>query len=186
MTGRSRRTGTAGRPGRKTAARAAAALAGCALLLTGCGIKRTGVIESGHPATVKSPGGNAAVLYYLSKEGDRLVPVPFPVQSGYTIAPGALVRLLLGGPIGTAQEAGLTTGLPRVSTSQAEIVSVSEYSPSAGITIRLPFAVGDLSPLARSQLVCTVGVSVVPDILSPVILQGSDTALPSAECDSKR
>ncbi|MEU9300098.1 hypothetical protein [Streptomyces sp. NPDC048269] len=175
--------------GRRTRSRGTAAtavLAGCALLLAGCGIKRTGVIDSGHPATVKSPGGKTVVLYYLSKEGDRLVPVPFTVEGGYTIAPGALVRLLLDGPMGPAQEGGLTTGLPRLPAGQADVVEVSAYSPGAGVRVRVPFAVGDLSALARSQLVCTVGVSAVPDTLSPVTLQGTDTALPSAECDSRR
>ncbi|MEU9148632.1 hypothetical protein [Streptomyces sp. NPDC048349] len=165
-----------------TRSRAAAALAGCALLLTGCGIKTTGVVDSGHAATVKSPSGKAAVLYYVSKEGDRLVPVPFPVDGGYTIAPAALLRLLLDGPGGPAQEAGLTTALPRVPAGQGDALAVSGYAPDAGITVRVPFAVGGLSELARTQLVCTIGVSAVPDVLSPVTLQGTDTTLPSAEC----
>lgn len=88
---------------RRTSSRTAAAtavLAGCALLLTGCGIKRTGVIESGHAATVKVSGsGKSTVLYFVSKEGDRLVPAPFTLFDGYTIAPAALVRLLLDGPM---------------------------------------------------------------------------------------
>ncbi|MGW0752875.1 hypothetical protein [Streptomyces sp. NPDC002587] len=172
--------------GRRTRSPATATLACCALLLAGCGIKTTGVIESGHPATVKSPGGKVAVVYFVSKEGDRLVPVPFKVDGSYTIAPRSLVRLLLDGPGGPAQEAGLTTALPRLSAAQLEVVGVSEYAPGEGITVRVPLAVGGLSDLARSQLVCTVGVSAVPDVLSPVTLQGIDTALPAADCDLQR
>ncbi|MCX5611275.1 MULTISPECIES: hypothetical protein [unclassified Streptomyces] len=176
MTGRTRSRATA----------ATAALAGCALLLAGCGIKRTGVIESGHAATAKVPGGKTAgVIYFVSKEGDRLVPVPFGISAEYTIAPEGLLGLLLNGPTGPAQEAGLTTALPRLTSGMAG-VGVSEYSPSAGLTVRVPFAVGSLSELARKQLVCTIGVSAVPETLSPVTLQGTDTALPSADCDPQR
>ncbi|MFD3694627.1 hypothetical protein ACFWUZ_00430 [Streptomyces sp. NPDC058646] len=175
--------------GRRTGSRTVAAtavLTGCALLLAGCGIKRTGVIESGHAATVKKPGGQVAVLYYVSQEGDRLVPVPFVIEGGYTIAPKALVRLLLDGPTGPAQQAGLTTALPRLTGIQAEQVSVGAYVPGRGLTVRMPLAVGGLSEQARRQLVCTLGVSAVPDVLSPVALQGTDAALPPAECDARR
>ncbi|MCX4696099.1 hypothetical protein [Streptomyces sp. NBC_01408] len=175
-----------GRKARSRAAAVTAALAGCALLLAGCGIKTTGVIESGHAATVKAPSGKGVVLYFVSKEGDRLVPVPFMFDGGYTIAPSALLRLLLDGPMGPAQEAGLTTALPRLPDGQAEGASVGEYTSDHGMTVRLPFAVGSLSELARSQLVCTVGVSVVPDVLSPVVLEGTDTALPAAQCRTRR
>ncbi len=172
--------------GRKTRARATAAtaaVAGCALLLAGCGIKRTGVIDSGHAATVKVPGGKtAAVLYFVSKEGDRLVPVPFVISDEYTLAPVPLLRLLLKGPSGPAHAAGLTTALPRLSDGQEEAAEVSAWSPDKGMTIRVPFAVGGLSELARNQLVCTVGVSAVPDTITPVALQGTDTLLPAADC----
>ncbi|MFG2981643.1 hypothetical protein ACGFYQ_10345 [Streptomyces sp. NPDC048258] len=175
-----------GRKARSRATAATAALACCALLLAGCGIKRTGVIGSGHAATVKIAGGKkGVVLYFLSKEGDRLVPIPF-MSDDYTIAPRALVLLLLNGPMGPAQEAGLTTALPRLAAGQESALAVSEYSESAGITVHLPFAVGGLSELARNQLVCTVGVSAVPDVLSPVTLRDTHTTLPSAECDSRR
>ncbi|MEU9375776.1 hypothetical protein AB0D94_18605 [Streptomyces sp. NPDC048255] len=176
---------TGRRTTRTRAAAATAALAGCALLLAGCGIKRTGVIESGHAATVKVPGGKTAgVLYFVSKEGDRLVPVPFGVSAEYTIAPSALLGLLLSGPNGPAQEAGLTTALPQLRAGQGE-PSVGEYEPNKALTVRVPLAVGSLSELARNQLVCTVGVSAVPDVVNPVILQGTDTALPAADCDTR-
>ncbi|MFJ1563936.1 GerMN domain-containing protein [Streptomyces erythrochromogenes] len=176
--------------GRKTRARAAAAtaaLAGCALLLAGCGIKRTGVIESGHAAAANVPGGkNAAALYFVSKEGDRLVPVPFFISSEYTLAPAPLARLLLDGPRGPAAAAGFTTALPRVPDGQGDAVTVSKYSPEKGLTVTVPFAVGGLSELARNQLVCTVGVSAVPDTLSRVSIKGTDTVLPAADCNPRR
>ncbi|MER5778246.1 hypothetical protein ABT144_28920 [Streptomyces sp. NPDC002039] len=166
---------------------ATAALTGCALLLTGCGIKRTGVIESGHAATVKVSGsGKSTVLYFVSKEGGRLVPAPFTLFDGYTLAPAALVRLLLGGPVGRAREAGLTTELPRLPAGKADAVTVSPYVQERGMTVRVPFPVGNLSALARMQLVCTVGLSAVADTRSSVTLQGTDTALPADECDLER
>ncbi|MFE9933322.1 GerMN domain-containing protein [Streptomyces sp. NPDC005533] len=172
--------------GRKTRARttaATAALAACALLLTGCGIKRTGVIESGHAATVKVPNGkNAAVLYYVSQGGDRLVPVPFLINPEYTLAPVPLVRLLLNGLTPPAQEAGLTTALPRMPDGQEQAVTVTAYVPGKGLTVHVPFAVGSLSELARNQLVCTLGTSAVPDVVTQVTLHGTDTVLPAADC----
>lgn len=176
MTGRKTTVGVAGR----------ALLPLLLLLLTGCGIKTTGVIESGHAAAVKVPGGKtAAVLYFVSKDGSRLVPVPFAVSPEYTIAPDGLVGLLLSGPHGAAEAAGLTTALPKLSDGQTGQASVSAYSPARGLTVRVPFAVGSLSEMARKQLVCTVGLSVVPDTVSPVTLQGTDTALPSADCEPR-
>ncbi|MFE9631933.1 hypothetical protein [Streptomyces sp. NPDC006463] len=176
-----------GRTTRSRAAAATAVLTACALLLAGCGIKTTGVIESGHAATAKVPRDRTtAVLYFVSKENDRLVPVPFVVSAEYTLAPVVVLRLLLNGPVGPAQAAGLTTELPRLPAGQAEQASVGEYSPGKGVTVRVPFAVGSLSELARKQLVCTVGVSAARDAMSPVTLQGPDAALPSADCDTQR
>ncbi|MFG2978654.1 hypothetical protein ACGFYY_37430 [Streptomyces sp. NPDC048331] len=170
---------------RSRAAATTAVLVGCALLLTGCGIKRTGVIDSGHAATVKVPGGNSTVVYFLSKEGDRLVPSPIVGFEGHDINPVVLVSLLLGGPRGRAGEVGLTTGLPRLSPEKDEKLAVSPYSHQ-GTTVGVPFPVADLSPLARMQLVCTVGLSAVPETVTPVILIGTDTTLPAADCDLKR
>ncbi|MET9568888.1 hypothetical protein ACFYNW_00900 [Streptomyces virginiae] len=176
--------------GRRTGARAAAAtaaLTGCALLLAGCGIKRTGVIESGHAAGVKVPGGKtAAVLYFVSKDGDRLVPVPFSIGADYTLAPTPLLRLLLNGPMGPASAAGLTTALPQLPDAKTDAVTVTKHSQDKGLTANVPFAVAGLSQTARDQLVCTVGASAVPDTRSPVAIRGTDTTLPSADCRTQR
>ncbi|MFJ9545535.1 hypothetical protein [Streptomyces erythrochromogenes] len=174
--------------GQKTRARAAAAtavLAGCALLLAGCGIKRTGVIESGHAAAANVPGGKkAAALYFISKDGDRLVPVPLSIGTEYILAPTPLLRVLLDGPRGAASEAGFTTALPKVSQEQWDAVTVSRNSTDKVLTASVPFAVGGLSDLARNQLVCTVGISAVPDTISRVSIKGTDTVLPAADCDA--
>ncbi|MFF4391203.1 hypothetical protein ACFY0G_31120 [Streptomyces sp. NPDC001552] len=180
MTGRRTRT-------RSRSAAATAALVSCALLLTGCGIKRSGVIDSGHAATVKvADGKNNTYLYFLSKEGDRLVPAPFSFLAGYDLNPAVLLHLLLEGPRGRAGEAGLTTGLPQLPAGSGPEKLAVTSSPHAGMTVKVPFAVGDLSPLARMQLVCTIGISAKKDTLNPVTLQGSDTTLAPAECDLKR
>lgn len=54
------------------------------------------------------------------------------------------------------------------------------------MTASVPFAVGGLSDLARNQLVCTVGVSAVPDTISRVTIKGTDTTLPAADCNPRR
>ncbi|MGZ9934283.1 hypothetical protein ACXNSR_30880 [Streptomyces sp. NC-S4] len=170
---------------RSRAAVATATLVGCALLLTGCGIKRSGVIDSGHSATVKVSGSKGNFLYFVAKDGDRLAPSPFSLAEGYRLNPVVLLRLLFDGPRGRAAEVGLTTALPRLSAGQEDQMAVSPTS-QAGTTVRVPFAVGDLSDLARMQIVCTIGTAVLTDAVSPVILMGPDTTLPAADCDRER
>ncbi|MEU6310841.1 hypothetical protein [Streptomyces sp. NPDC047014] len=163
--------------------RSAAALAGCALLLTGCGIKTTGVIESGHAAKVQVPDGSGATLYYVSKDG-RLVPTPFGF-AGYTVSPAILVRLLMEGPRDAARQAGLTTELPPLPNERTDGFGATPYSPEQGIRVRLPIPVAGLSETARLQIVCTVAVSAVKDVVTQVTLQGTDTTLPAAECRTR-
>ncbi|MFI8388729.1 GerMN domain-containing protein [Streptomyces sp. NPDC085540] len=173
-----------GRRTRSRAAVATAALVSCALLLTGCGIKRSGVIDSGHAATVKVPGAKSTIVYFLSKDGDRLVPTPVTGFEGHDINPEVLLLMLLEGPRGRAAEVGLTTGLPQPTALKDGSLAVSPYS-HAGMTVRVPFAVAGLSELARMQIVCTIGISAVRDVISPITLMGTDTTLASADCSLK-
>ncbi|MFD9406926.1 GerMN domain-containing protein [Streptomyces sp. NPDC059989] len=161
---------------------AAATLAGCALLLAGCGIKPTGVIESGHAATVEVPGAGGPVLYFVSREGDRLVPAPV-FSDGYRMEAASLLQMLLAGPAGRAREAGLTTALPPPGDARQASVAFAEPADSELVTAQLPFKVGDLSELARGQLVCTLAFAGAPGTLNRVTLRGTDTALSPAECE---
>lgn len=160
----------------------AAALAGCALLLAGCGIKPTGVIESGHAAMVEVPGTDGPVLYFVSREGDRLVPTPV-FADGYRMQPTPLLQMLLAGPAGRAREAGLTTALPPHGDPRLGSVVITGSEGDEAVTAQLPFKVGDLSDLARGQLVCTLAFAAAPGTLNRVTLRGTDTALNPADCE---
>lgn len=159
-------------------AAAAAALAGV-LLLSGCGIKPTGVIDSGDAANVQVPGAtNGGVLYFVSAEGDRLIPHPMPAG----LDTSQLLAALLAGPSGAARGAGITTALPPLGDKSPDLATIM-YSPTKGVTAKLPFEVGQLPELARRQVVCTLAFAIVPGTLSPVTVTGTDADLGPAECD---
>lgn len=161
---------------------AAAALAGT-LLLSACGIRPTGVIGSGEAAHVKVPGAEvASTLYFISPEG-RLI--PSPQSEPLRVPPAQLLTRLLEGPDSREREAGITTALPRV-TGKRIGSSVVSYSERDVLAIKLAFKVGDLTPLARSQLVCTLASTGSPGVKIKVALAGTDTSLGAARCDIGR
>lgn len=89
----------------------AAALLAPALLLTGCGIKPTGVVESGAAAKVAvAAPARTSMAYFVTPEG-RLVPSPQPEHT--RDGPRGSLTGLLGGPGAPELEAGLGTRLPR-------------------------------------------------------------------------
>ncbi|MET9883037.1 hypothetical protein ABZZ20_07685 [Streptomyces sp. NPDC006430] len=150
-----------------------------ALLLTGCGIKTTGVIESGAAARVIVPERNEGPLPYFVTPDDRLVPSSQSDDPSGDLRTG-VVRLLLG-PDGQEKASGLHTELPALDPKQAAGAQVVRSS-DAVIEIRLPFKVGGLSALARGQLVCTaLSTSGSQD---RVVLRGPDTTLDEAACDT--
>jgi hypothetical protein len=160
----------------RSAARAVALPAAAGLLLTGCGIKPTGVIESGAPAkmTVTVPNGESLV-YYLTPD-DRLAP-----SSVWYTSPtpgGALARLLIG-PSEQEKAAGLRTAVPAVDFTTATEVRVLQTNSDV-IEVLLPIAVDGLPELARRQLVCTA-LSATPSHYEAV-LRGPDTMLDPARC----
>ncbi|MGW5847270.1 hypothetical protein ACWFQ8_04745 [Streptomyces sp. NPDC055254] len=170
--------------GAKKTATAVLALVGT-LLLGACGIKPTGVIDSGHAATVVVPGAaDGPVLYYVNKETGRLVPAPLALE-GYTIKPPALLSVLLTGRGAPARAAGLTTELPQVPAQEAMSTEI-EHTAEGRVRARVPFKVGDLSELGVGQIVCTLGFAVTPGTLSEVTVQGTDTVLEPAMCDLRR
>lgn len=136
----------------RTAAAAVAALAGPLLLLSGCGIKPTGVVESGAAANVvvNSPD-RAGVVYFVTPD-DKLVPSP-QVDAAPASPVGTVLRLLQG-PGPQERAAGLGTRLPGWEKAPGA-VSVAFSSPES-VEVRVPFQVQDLPELAMRQLVCTV------------------------------
>ncbi|KPI00756.1 Lipoprotein LpqB, GerMN domain-containing protein [Actinobacteria bacterium OV450] len=161
----------------RTAAAAAAALLLGGPLLAGCGIKPTGVIESGAAAKVIIPGpGTLGTVYFVMPDG-RLAPVPEqdqPAKSPVSV----LMRLLIG-PLDEEKAAGLETRVPAPADRKPP------FGLSAGVSgdvleVRLPFAVAGLSDTARRQLVCTAA-STNPKYT--VVLRGPDTSVGPARCE---
>ncbi|MFI5668211.1 hypothetical protein [Streptomyces sp. NPDC051704] len=163
---------------RTRAAAAAVALLLGGALLTGCGIKPTGVIESGAAAKVVVPGpGTKGTVYLVSADG-RLFPIPDREQPSVSET-SLLVRLLVG-PSEEQEAAGLETRLP--------VLDIKKQGASAGTTmisddtigVGVPFKVAGLSETARQQLVCTVA-STEPRYR--VVLLGPDTDIGPARCE---
>jgi hypothetical protein len=112
-----------------------------ALVVAGCGVPPSGVIQAGDPATGMLPG---ITLYFLS--GDTLSAVPRRAPADADAV--AAVRMLFAGP--TEAEAGrLRTQLPRLSP-----VSVIEAKDGT-LYVRLPDEGPLLSRPALEQLACT-------------------------------
>ncbi|MFI8278289.1 hypothetical protein ACIGBH_26145 [Streptomyces sp. NPDC085929] len=161
----------------RTAAAAGAALLLGGLPLTGCGIKPTGVIESGDAAKVVFPDAHTKGTVYFVRSDGRLAPVPEreqPAESPVSV----LMRLLIG-PLDREKAAGLETRVPAPADRKPPFgLSASVFGET--LEVRLPFAVAGLSETARRQLVCTAA-SVNPRYA--VVLRGPDTSLGPAGCD---
>ena len=119
-----------------------------ALLLTGCGIRGTDVIESGRPATgeVQPDLERSAVLYFVAPDR-RVLPVRRYVV-GPVSAAGAL-EMLLAGPDQRERDARLSTEVP----VQHGRVLLSGHGDALQANIGIP--VNGLSEVARRQLLCT-------------------------------
>lgn len=154
------------------------------LLLVACGIKPTGVIGSGAPATVViSSPDHAGFVYFVTPDG-RLVPSP-QVDSPPSSATGTLLRLLAG-PGPQERAAGLGTRLPEPAGREIGAVAVTLTGPEA-VEVRIPFSPSDLSDLARSQLVCTVTSATVGENRTMhVLLTGPESAFVGLTCDQGR
>ncbi|MFJ4777128.1 hypothetical protein [Streptomyces sp. NPDC088762] len=150
-------------------------------LLTGCGIKPTGVIESGDAAKVVFPDPHTKGTVYFVLSDGRLAPVPDKDQPS-TSATANLVRLLAG-PTDEERAAGMDTRLPVTDPrKQGAGAGVGIVSPDT-VEVGVPFNVAGLSEPARLQLVCTVA-STHPQYR--VALRGPDTDLEPARCQLDR
>ncbi|MEU3774939.1 hypothetical protein AB0F11_17350 [Streptomyces sp. NPDC032472] len=164
----------------RAAARAVALPAAAGLLLTGCGIKPTGVVESGAPAKMAVAGPTENSLVYYITPDDRLTPSTVP----YTIpSPGGALARLLAGPTQQERAAGLRTAVPVVDLRSAVEVRVLQ-SNSDTVEVVLPILVEGLTDLARGQLVCTT-LSSQPSHYRAA-LRGPDTVIEAAPCKTGR
>ncbi|MFI6147746.1 hypothetical protein [Streptomyces sp. NPDC051109] len=163
---------------RTRAAAAAAALLLGGPLLTGCGIKPTGVIESGAAGKVVVPGpGTKGTVYLVSSDG-RLFPIPDKEQPSVSETP-LLVRLLVG-PTEAQKAAGLETRLPVLDIKNQGASAGTSMLSADTIGVGVPFKVATLSETARQQLVCTVAST---DPRYQVVLLGPDADIGPARCE---
>ncbi|MFD0269419.1 hypothetical protein ACFVGY_23045 [Streptomyces sp. NPDC127106] len=161
---------------RPAAAAGLPALLACTVL-AGCGIKPTGVVESGAPAKVTVAAPAARPLVYFVDPEDRLLATPQVAYAGDGLDVG-LVRLLAG-PAEEDKAAGLRTALPRVDFKTATGTRVVATAQDV-IEVRLPFKVGGLSELARRQVVCTALSNSASHVRAA--LRGTDTVLQAQQC----
>ena len=124
-------------------------LVGAALLLSGCGIPATGVVQAGDPATGVRP---TAVLYFIAD--DQLVPVYREVTEPIHVV--RAVELLIGGPDALDRQRGLTTAFTRMSTPAIS-------ADGARVSVQLSPHTDPLVPIAARQLICTVAEARLAD-----------------------
>jgi hypothetical protein len=117
-------------------------LLGATLLLSGCGIPATGVIQSGDPANGVRP---TALVYFIGGT-DQLVPVSRDIADPVDVR--TAVELLLAGPDRQDRPLGLTTALTRVPTP---VISAQ----GTDVLLQLPPGAPPLTPIAARQLICT-------------------------------
>ncbi|WP_433543843.1 hypothetical protein ACQPZG_01060 (plasmid) [Streptomyces sp. CA-294286] len=189
--------------------RALAAGPVAALLLTGCGIPESDVIEAGGPAHVQNFVSDAygALLFFRLPHGDlapvtrQLTPVTSTgefgggyQQGGGTARPPTtekVISALLNGPGQADRAAGLDTALPRVTAGTVRVrfsVATSASGPGSGsgsgdLVVDLPLAVRGLDATAVRQLICTAAYSQDRDGRVRVRLTGRDGASTSGTCD---
>lgn len=110
------------------------------LLLAGCGVRPSGVTDSGAAPTGIAPG---STLYFIDAHGELR---PQQRASGRLGTVGEAVTLLLYGPGGSGMRTGITSdGVTRVETTITDTT----------IELRMPVTSEDVTPLGVDQIVCT-------------------------------
>lgn len=136
------------RPTTRRAPLALTALA--AVLLTGCGVRPTGVLDGGEAAGGLTKGLR---LYFVSQAG-RLEGVARPgIPASRVTDPKAVIKYLLVGPVDSERDAGLTTLLGDDGSYDATVDGdrVTVHIP-AGALLGSPVENRNL----KGQLVCSI------------------------------
>jgi hypothetical protein len=123
----------------------AALLVAAGLLLAGCGIPTTGVVEAGEPGVGVL---STLTLYFVRTQDGALVALPSRMYMPSDIA-SAVAMLVKGPSADTARIAGLTTELPAPAGAPAV------RTDGDTITIDLRMAPVRLTGTAVDQVVCT-------------------------------
>lgn len=126
--------------------------AAAAVLLAGCGVPTTGVVDVGEPANglATAPAARSEVVAFFL-DGERLQAAGLNV-SGESDPVTAAVDLLFAGPAAVGRP-DLTTRLPQPP------VTADVRTEGRTVTVRLPAGVRRFDPLAMRQLACTVVVA---------------------------
>ncbi|MFD5098822.1 hypothetical protein [Streptomyces albidochromogenes] len=180
---------------RRLRAAAAAGVSASLLLLVGCGVQASEVVEAGGPAVVPvSPDQLERMLLFFVGPDGRPIPVARPLDLSEVPAPTArTLAALLGGPTEEERAAGITTRLP-AATKGVEVVPAAREDAGPGgeagrpagvpgaVRVTTGFAVRSLDAAAVRQLVCTAAHAEDPEGLVKVVLTGSDGSLPATAC----
>ncbi|MFI8964961.1 hypothetical protein ACIGO8_22925 [Streptomyces sp. NPDC053493] len=182
--------------------------------LAACGIQKSDVVEAGGAATVavQPTGGTKLLLFLVGPSGQvmpvtrdlglavgpngetsliegpggvgRVVPTHPTVDGGYRVAPDKVLGLLLEGPDEQERAAGLTSRLALHGAGAPHIEAQRDPSGSPFLHLRLSARVQDVDPVAVQQLVCTAVFAEELGSGVPVVVAGTDGALPPTDCDS--
>lgn len=179
----------------------AVAVASGVLLLGGCGIQETDVIEAGGPASVQAfvDHDYDMLLFFHSREG---VISPVVRSTGSTLQYGPegglvsgqdptvadavpvptekVILALLSGPDEQDRAAGLSTSLPPAPRSATLRVEASPGGEQ--VTADLPIALDGLGRTALRQLICTIAYSHDAGGRATVRLTGEDGGSASGTC----
>ncbi|WP_240139554.1 hypothetical protein [Streptomyces sp. MUM 178J] len=173
---------------RRALGRALAASA--ALLLAGCGVQGTGVVEAGGPATVNVYPDEAhrLLLFFVGPER-QLVPVARSADTNFggpeelhisQEAIGKSLAALAAGPLPHEQEAGLESALPPPPVGALRVTRSAEFP--GRVEIRASFSVRRLPEHAVLQLVCTTAYAADTSGAVEVLLIGPDGGVPASRC----
>lgn len=164
-----------------------------ALLLTGCGIQGTDVVEAGGPASVQAgPDADYDALLFFRLPNGELTPVirSFPPENPFgedyrqagqeplPRSPERAVLALLRGPGQEDEAAGLSTSLPRTTAGGVRV----RLAADGRVLVDLPLALGALDATAVRQLICTAAYSKDRDGRATVRLTGRDGGAASGTC----
>ncbi|MBT2387625.1 hypothetical protein [Streptomyces sp. ISL-11] len=149
--------------------------------LAGCGVTTTDVIDVGQPAGgAKRQGAIDDVrLYFMSPTGVK----PRPRSAKTKLGAEDAIALLLDGPDEAERLQGLYSDVPKMSTDKVHVTT-----GTLRVSVQLPFNVLRLTPVARSQFVCTAADNEAPrgrpvhDV--KVELSGGGFVISDLVCDS--
>ncbi|MDT0393494.1 MULTISPECIES: hypothetical protein [Streptomyces] len=177
------------------------AVVSAVVLLGGCGIRETDVIEAGGPATVQTfvDHDYDMLLFFHSSDGG-ITPVIRSMNAGVEYGPEGgpiagidpvtvdtvpvptekVILALLHGPDEQDRAAGLGTSLPPAPSGRT--VRVEAAAVGDGVEADVPVAVEGLDRTALRQLICTIAYSHDTDGRATVRLTGVDGASASGTC----